>query len=323
MYLIQSHSSIPYYNIALEDFLLRETDDDYFLIYRNGPSVIIGKHQNTLAEINYHFIRENNITIARRISGGGSVYNDSGNLNFSFILNGDPGNLVDYRKYTLPVIEFLAKSGIKANICGLNSLCAGERKISGNAARINKKRVLHHGTLLFSTNLENLFMALNTRSSKYNSKAIPSLKAEVANISDLLNEKISLQQFAGNFAEFISKKFNCTEFILRGEDEKLIHETETGKFSGWEWNFGYSPDYSFSNEILHPDIKISVRLNAEKGIIRDIRITDNAGEHFALLECMLKNIRHDFDAINHVMQTSNFENIIRGIPVNEFVMGMF
>ena len=142
-----------YFNLALEEYLLMHEVDDYFVLWQSEPAVVVGKHQNTLAEINYRFVSEKNIRVARRLSGGGTVYHDQGNLNFTYIANGEPGKLVDFKRFIEPVIHFLGTLGIDAQQGLKNEILVRGKKISGNAEHVYKNRVLHHGTLLFHSDL--------------------------------------------------------------------------------------------------------------------------------------------------------------------------
>ncbi|PKP36179.1 MAG: lipoate--protein ligase, partial [Bacteroidetes bacterium HGW-Bacteroidetes-15] len=177
MLCIYHRNSNPYFNIASEEHLLKRFTDDIFMLYINSPSVIVGKHQNTMAEVDYHFALENDIKIVRRLSGGGAVYHDHGNLNFCFIRNGKEGALVDFKGFTKPIIEILGKLGVEAKFEGHNSLTINGLKFSGNAEHIFKQRVMHHGTLLFSSDLQALANVLYVSIDKYSDRAVKSVRA--------------------------------------------------------------------------------------------------------------------------------------------------
>ena len=153
MLCIISPYTSPYFNLAAEEYLLKCFQEDVFLLYRNIPSIVVGKHQNTLAEINLPFVQEQDILVARRISGGGTVFHDLGNLNFAFFTTGKEGDLVNYKRATMPIIEALGKMGLEAKLGQRNELLLKKLKISGTASHVWKKRVLHHGTLLFSSEI--------------------------------------------------------------------------------------------------------------------------------------------------------------------------
>ena len=156
MICIHLKNTNPFYCLAAEEYLLKNFDDDIFMLWQSKDTVVLGKHQNALAEINYPFVRANNVTVARRISGGGTVFHDAGNVNFAFIKNVKSPAEISFKQFTQPVVEALALLGIEATSSGRNDLLIEGLKISGNAEHVFKNRVLHHGTLLFNSDLENL-----------------------------------------------------------------------------------------------------------------------------------------------------------------------
>lgn len=169
MQFLVNKSTNPFFNLALEEYLLKNVDikEDYFILWQNEPTIVIGKHQNTLKEINMNFVKDNNINVVRRNSGGGAVYHDLGNINFTFITKYDEKHLLDFKTFTNPVVYSLGKLNVKAELSGRNDILIDGRKISGNSQHIYKDRFLHHGTLLFNSELENLVKALNVDNDKY------------------------------------------------------------------------------------------------------------------------------------------------------------
>jgi lipoate-protein ligase A len=204
MHIIKRHNTDPYFNLATEEFVLKNWDEDSFMLWRNAPSIIVGKHQNTLAEINVEYVKHNNIPVVRRLSGGGAVFHDLGNLNFTFIQNGKAERLIDFRKYTEPILEVLEKMGVAAKFEGRNDLTIGGRKFSGNAEHIWKTKILHHGTLLFSSHMSDLTQALNVDPLKFQDKAVKSVHSRVTNISEHLSEPMDVMYFASMIEGHIS-----------------------------------------------------------------------------------------------------------------------
>ena len=188
MICIKSDSNDPYFNLAAEEYLLKERKEDIYFQYINAPSVVIGKHQNALSEINLDYMNKNEILLARRISGGGAVYHDDGNLNYSFLTSEEAGDLIQFKKYTAPVIEILRLLGVEARLGKRNEILTDGGKISGTASHVYKNRTLHHGTLLFNSDLEKLAKCLYVDSSRIKDKAVKSVRSEVVNISDLLKK---------------------------------------------------------------------------------------------------------------------------------------
>lgn len=175
-----------YFNIAAEEYLLKEWQEDVFMLWKSDPAVVVGKHQTALAEFNFKFVQEQGIKVARRLTGGGTVFHDTGNLNFTFIQNGQEGKLIDFRKYTEPIQAALKNMGIITRFEEHNNLTVDGLKISGNAEHVFKNRVLHHGTLLFSTDLKRLRKVLNIRPENYHHKGVRSVPAKIINLKDLL-----------------------------------------------------------------------------------------------------------------------------------------
>jgi lipoate-protein ligase A len=267
MLFILSETDDPYINLAMEEYLLRSRTEDYFLLWTSKPAVVIGKHQNLAAEISPRFIHDNNILVARRLSGGGAVYHDRGNLNFTFITNEEPGRLVDFARYAIPVIRFLESNGIQAVMGGKNDILAEGYKISGNAAHVYKNRVLHHGTLLFDANLENLRASLASNPERYSSRAVQSNRARVVNIADLLAYRISLEEFSHRLANFIRKTYNAKNYLPDAGENMQIGQLAAKKYMQWEWIYGYSPEYRFENKFTVNGKGMKVCFTCQKGII--------------------------------------------------------
>jgi lipoate-protein ligase A len=267
MHCILSENDDPYFNLAAEEYLLHDRTEDFFLLWKSKPAVIAGKHQNTLAEISPRFVHDHDILVARRLSGGGTVYHDRGSLNFTFITNEKPGRLIDFARYSSPVIRFLEKNGLEATFGSKNEILAGGYKISGNAGHVYKNRVLHHGTLLFDTNLEYLRSALSANTGRYSSRAVQSNRARVANIADLLAHPVSMEEFSRRLFDFIRKRYSGKMDSLSHEETGRIGQLAIRKYSEWEWIYGYSPEYQFKNEFSLEGSAIKISFTGQKGVI--------------------------------------------------------
>jgi lipoate-protein ligase A len=301
--LIRSENLNPFFNLAMEEYLLKNSSEDIILIYRNNPCVVVGKHQNTLAEIDLRVVRQSDIEIVRRISGGGTVYHDPGNLNFSFIKNhGGEGHQVDFQSAVKPIIGFLHSFGLNAHILGKNSLGIDQKKVSGNSAHVHRRRTIHHGTLLYQANLETLDFVVQKNPESYTSKAVQSVRASVANISDLMPEPISLDSFSQQLIEFLHPQ---KERELTSEEVESITLLATSKYNTWEWNFGYSPDYHFTRNFSIADKNFSVGLVVSKGVINEVHTSGLADASVSsLLRKYLLHTRHH-EIIN--MSSNAFE----------------
>ena len=275
MHCIHLKTTDPYFCLAAEEYLLKNFSEDIFMLWQSEKAVVVGKHQNLLAEINYPFVRENNIALCRRISGGGTVFHDSGNVNFSFIKNVKSTAEISFKMFTAPVVGALAKLGITATTSGRNDLLVEGLKISGNAEHVYKNRVLHHGTLLFNSDLQNLGQAIKVTPGKYESKAVQSNRSPVANISQFLKIPMTTGEFIQFLLDFQLENSENSLFNLTENDVQTIEKLSAEKFKTWEWNFGYSPKYSFKNEVEIEGKKLSVKLVVEKGVIVEAEILGN------------------------------------------------
>jgi lipoate-protein ligase A len=273
MYCISLESNDPYLNLAIEELLLKSYKDEYLLLYVNSPSVIIGKHQSGHREVNTKFVYENQIPVIRRISGGGTVFHDRGNLNFSFIIQSEHGKQVDFRKYTQPVIDFLTSMGIKASFEGKNDLKVDGFKISGNAEHIHGDRVLHHGTLLFSTSLEMLRNSIRRDPSHYISRAVVSNPSSVANLIEKLDCLRDINELRSEMMNYFIRNFpgNVPYDLTHAEiaGAKTIGDS---KYKTWEWNWGYGPDYTFNNSFDLNKVHHTCSMFVKGGIIRECTI---------------------------------------------------
>jgi lipoate-protein ligase A len=306
MLCIHLKNTDPFFCLAAEEYLLKNFSEDIFMLWQSEKAVVVGKHQNLLAEINYPFVLENNIALCRRISGGGTVFHDSGNVNFSFIKNVKSPVEISFKLFTAPVVDALAKLGVTATTSGRNDLLIEGRKISGNAEHVYKNRVLHHGTLLFNSDLENLGQAIKVAPGKYESKAVQSNRSPVANISQFLKIKMTISEFIQFLLGVQLENQENSFYVLNENNIHSIEKLSTEKFKTWEWNFGYSPKYSFKNEVEIDGKILTIRLVVEKGIIVEAEIE---GDYFMIIESIsIKNgllqTKHDFDTIKLALLTT-------------------
>ncbi len=273
MLCINSTSDNPYFNLACEEYLLRNFTQDIFFLYINQPSIIVGKHQNAISEINIDFVKRKNIKVARRLSGGGTVFHDFGNLNFCFIKTAPDRNLINFSKFVQPVIEVLQQLGMEAIESKRNDILVEGLKVSGNAEHVYKQRVLHHGTLLFDSKLENLAEALKVNLQCFTDRSVQSRRSNVTNISGYLQKKLSIDEFRSLLFEAQMKlAVENSQYYFSSGDIEAVNQLMTDKYSTWEWNFGYSPKYEFRNFIQVDDDIIGVFLLVEKGIIKEAEL---------------------------------------------------
>ena len=301
----------PFFCLAAEEYLLKNFSEDIFMLWQSDKTVVVGKHQNAMAEINYPFVRENNITVARRISGGGTVYHDAGNVNFCFIKNVKSPAEISFKQFTDPVVEALLKLGVEATTSGRNDLLINGLKISGNAEHVFKNRVLHHGTLLYDSDLENLGQAIKVVPGKYESKAVQSNRSKVANISSYLKEEMEVEAFILFLMKVQLEKEGNKMYEITTTDSEIIQNLVSEKFATWNWRYGYSPKYYFKNEVAINGKKLLIRLMVKKGRIESPEISGNyfTGEQAERISRNLTGERHFYDDIKNVLQSDSEELI--------------
>lgn len=268
----ESHD--PYFNLAVEEYLLKEKKDEFIVISVNDPSVIIGKHQVAHRETDTEQVTRNKIPVIRRITGGGTVYHDHGNVNFAFILNSEPGRQVDFRKYTLPVMGFLKYFGVNAEFGDKNDIRAEGFKISGNAEHVYRNRVLHHGTLLFDADLQMLRSVIRKATDKYITRAVRSNPSPVINLKGKMRDIDSVSGLITAIMVWLSSYFGGDVIkSLTDEDAMKIHHLSADKYRKWDWNYGYGPEYIFSNDFILEGLPHHCKFEVKDGQIIKSKIS--------------------------------------------------
>lgn len=326
MLCIASPNTDPYFNLASEEYLLKCFQEDIFLLYRNVPSIVVGKHQNTLAEINLPFVQEKEIPVARRISGGGTVFHDLGNLNFAFFTSGREGELVNYKKATSPIISALKEMGLEVKLGKRNELLLEGLKISGTASHVYKQRVLHHGTLLYSSEMKDLSLALKTVQDRFTDRAVKSVRSRVTNIRDHLKEELDVEQFQERILSYMLRLHkDASHYQFSTTDVNEISERRNSKFSTWEWNFGYSPKYKFCKSISFKSGRLDLYMNVEKGVIRELKIQGDFSslKDVAVLEQILTGTIHDPETLRIKLSEIKLSEYIFEMENEELLAGMF
>ncbi|SEP81765.1 lipoate--protein ligase [Piscibacillus halophilus] len=319
----------PYINLAIEEYVLNHLnisdDQQYLLFYVNGPSIIIGRNQNTIEEINTDFVDANNIKVVRRLSGGGAVYHDLGNLNFSFLAKDEGDSFSNFAKFTQPVVDALQKLGVNAELSGRNDLTVDGRKISGNAQFTKKGRMFSHGTLMYDSEVENVVSSLKVKSEKIRSKGIKSIRSRVANISEYLNEKMTMNEFKEILLKYIFDVEDVKDvprYELKEEDWRKINEISENRYQKWEWNYGHSPKFNIQHSKRIEGVgSYDVRLEVKKGIIEDVTIF---GDFFGIgevseLEQVLKGVKYERASIKEATQDVNIQHYLGKIEEEDFL----
>lgn len=328
MLCIDNQNTKPQFNLAAEEYLLKNFSDDIFMLWRNEPSIIIGKHQNALAEINLNYVKENRINVVRRMTGGGAVFHDLGNLNFTFIEthNGEGKAAMDFRKYTQPILDILQRLGIDARFEGRNDLTIDGRKFSGNAECVFKNRVLHHGTILFSAQLPDLSAALKVDPAKFSDKSVKSVRSRVTNVSEHLSQPMNVIEFKNLIFNHILEMYEDARiYQFTDTDLQAIEQLRVSKYDTFEWNFGRSPEYNFRKVAKTSGGFVEFDLMVEKGIITSARIF---GDFFSLadtdeIEAALLGVPHAPEAVDEALSAFDLSLYFSNIRKDEILSALF
>ena len=323
MFIIDSPSHDAYFNIALEEYLLyKYPTEDIFLLYINAPSIIVGKFQNTLAEINLDYVNAQQIKVVRRMSGGGAVYHDLGNLNFSFHTLLRSNDFMDFSKFTAPVIKVLNSLDVPAKLEGRNDLLVDGKKFSGNAKLAKNGKMIQHGTILFNSDMSVLGDALKMNPLKYVDKAIKSNRARVTNLIDYFPTEISTDDLKELLIEeMLENNVGAKIYQLTSEDLVGIGDLIKEKYQTWDWNFGFSPKYNFKNAKKIPAGFIEVHLDVTKGIIEKIKMF---GDFFASnpieeLESQFLGKKHELAEIERILASNDLTNYFGKVTLEEIL----
>ncbi|NLZ53388.1 MAG: lipoate--protein ligase [Thermoanaerobacteraceae bacterium] len=276
MLYIDNKSNDPYFNMALDEYAVKhlDTSNDYFYFYQNRPTVVIGRNQNTIEEVNLDYVKSHDITVVRRMSGGGAVYHDMGNINFSFVVDYRKEDFNSIERFAKAIVKALGKFGVDAEFSGRNDITIEGKKFSGNAQFVTKNRILHHGTLLFDSDLSVLAKTLNVKPEKIKSKGVKSVKSRVTNIKEYLPDKeVTVSQFKEMLLKFVFEVegSELQEYTLTPEDMEQIMRLRNEKYSTWDWNVGNSPEFDLIRSARFSGGEIQVHMNVRDGIISDIK----------------------------------------------------
>lgn len=323
MIYIVNNSNKPDYNIALEEYCFKKLlhHDKIFILWINEPAIIVGKHQNTIEEINSEYVKQNGIHVVRRISGGGAVYHDLNNLNYTIISNEDKGADFDFKTFSKPVIDTLADLGVKAEFTGRNDLVIDGKKICGNAQAYLPGRVMHHGCLLFDTDLTVLSKALEAPKDKIESRSVKSVRSAVDNILPNLPEKISVNEFADKLLEHMKSKFpEMKEHTFSEEELAEIESLRASKFGTWEWNYGHSPKFDIERQSRYTAGKIQVFADVKNSVIQQIRFFGTFfGNNSNLLEVenALVGVKYTPEDVREALSGIEFNHYFAGFSLDE------
>lgn len=313
------------YNFAMEEYALRFLDENetYFMFYRMKPTIIVGKNQNTLEEINHAFVEQHDIDVMRRLSGGGAVYNDEGNISFSMITKDDGNSFQNFARFTEPVIRALQKLGVNAKLSGRNDIEVDGKKISGNAQFATKGRLYSHGTLLFDVDLDMLEAALQVDPEKYLSKGVKSVRSRVTTIREHLAQDMDIHSFKKILLESIFETTNIPRYEFTAEDKLGIEKLRAERYRNWDWTYGKSPKASIQRKKRFPAGTIEFQLDINKNQITAATIYGDffGTEDVAELASKMVGCRFDRSSIREVFQKLDTKNYFGNIET-EAILGM-
>lgn len=323
MIYIKNNSNNPYFNLAFEEYVFNNMHeaDEYLLLWQNRPTIVVGKHQNTIEEINMDFIKANSIQVVRRLSGGGAVYHDLGNLNFTFIVKNTESTSFDFKKFTLPVINALKKLGVEAEFNSRNDLAIKGKKFSGNSQYMKKNALLHHGTLLFNSDLEMLVKALNVSNEKIVSKGIKSIRSRVTNIREHLDLDIGMPQFKELLLKYLFEDEEIHGAELSEGQTMEVKKLMEEKYNTWEWNYGESPKFNVKKSQRLEYGKVDAFIDVEKGIIKGCKFH---GDFFGSgdlgdIEGKLIGHKYDREEIKNVLSSIDIERYFSKFSIDDIL----
>ena len=308
----------PRFNLAAEEYVFDCLDKSrsYFMLWQNDNAVIIGKYQNALSEVNLENAEKNGTRIVRRLSGGGAVYHDMGNINFTFITDAPDAENLNMKLFCEPIAELLNELGCNASVTGRNDMTIDGKKFSGNSQYVKGGRVMHHGTLMFDSDLEKVTGLLNVDPSKFEGKGIRSVRSRVTNIRPHLKHDMTLDEFKNLLAEKIVSASGGYEYSLTEEDFEKINKISAERYSLWEWNIGSSPKCTIKKEARFEGVgKIEAYISVEDGIVTSITFR---GDYFSaedpeILARLLTGARADYDGYSEAIGDTDVSGFFRNM----------
>ncbi len=322
---LETGSQNPYYNLAFEEFVLtHRLDGEYLLLWQNDNTIVVGQNQNTEAEINREFVEAHHINVVRRTTGGGAVYHDLGNLNYSFITGAGDADRLTMERFTRPVVEALRGLGLQAEASGRNDILVDGKKVSGTAQRLVKGRILYHGTMLFDADSSMVAGALQVDPSKFQSKSAKSVRSRIGNIRPALARDMEL----GEFWEYLKNTLaggGMTAGSLTAEEFSAVEELKRTKYDTWEWNYGRSPQYDLINKRRFEGGGLEVRVQVKEGRITGIVFY---GDFLAVapldgLTAALEGCAFRREAVEEVLDRFSLGELFGGIAKEEILETMF
>lgn len=323
MRIIESVNKNGTFNLVLEKYLLDNFAEETFMIWTAEPGVYVGKNQNTLEELNIDFVKENNFDVFRRLSGGGTIFHDENTVYYTFITKNERTVKENFIYWNNVIVDFLNSIDIKAELSGRNDVLIEGRKISGSAEHYKGDILVHHGSLLFNTDIPFLAQALTPNKKKFISKAVNSVKARVDNIKN--HTDLTVEEFKAALVNYVEQRFNGVKQPATAEENEYTEKLMEAKYTTYEWNYGLSPKYSHFKEDKYPYGIVGVQLDVKQGLLADVKIT---GDFFSKadiseLEQILVGWRHEKGAIEEILSTVELDKYIVGAKAEDLLKLMW
>lgn len=319
MLYFNSPTKNPYFNLALEEYLFEKYENEtVFLLWQNSNTIVIGKYQNPVEEINQSYVNEHHIYVARRLSGGGAVYHDGGNLNYTFIIDADKNPDFNFQLFIRPVLRTLEKMGIHAEFNGRNDITLNGAKFCGNSQYYKGGRVLHHGCIMLDSNLDTVSNALKAKQAKFDSKSVKSVRSRVTCINHHTDKPVTMHAFKNMLLDSIQEDEPLIPLNLSDEDLIAIQKLRDEKYMTWEWNYGHTPEYNMRVEKKFPAGLITAFVLVKNQTIENIQFNgDFFGKgNLSELENYLKGLRLDQQLITH-LRSFNIDHYMYGITAEQ------
>ncbi|MCP1108925.1 lipoate--protein ligase [Ohessyouella blattaphilus] len=321
-YLYISEVTDATHNLALEEYALTHfSEGTIILLWQNAKTIVVGRHQNTMEEINQKYVDDHKITVVRRMTGGGAVYHDLGNLNYSIITDNKGDETSQMKHLAAPLIDTLRQMGIDAEFSGRNDVVVDGKKVSGTAQRLYKNRILHHGCILFDADLSAVSHCLNVDQAKFKSKAVKSVKSRVANIVDFLDCKVSMEEFKGRLSDNLIASKNYQYLVLNETDYANISEIKISRYQNWNWNYGEAMATSIYNKVRYVGGKLEANVDVKEGKIARCKLLGDfmARCSVAEVERRLQGCRYVYEDIVEALNGCHLSDYFGQITKEEVV----